>query len=181
MIDREKRLYTELLLIRARQHDKKAFEALVKLWQESLWLYACRMPNNPKTAWDVLQETWVTIIRRLDTLRDFRSFQKWAYRILTSKCIDIIRRKKRETEANKQYFNKSMAGGNRGAEQIETVKDTIEELTHEQRAVLLLRFYEKMLVKQIAAVLEIPEGTVKSRLHRALKELKILLKGMDNG
>jgi RNA polymerase sigma-70 factor (ECF subfamily) len=181
MTDREKRLYTELLLIRARQHDKKAFEALVKLWQKSLWLYACRMTSCPETAWDVLQETWVTIIRRLDTLRDFRSFQKWAYRILTSKCVDIVRRKKRQSEANKQYFNKSMADGNRGAEQIENVKNTIEELGHEQRAVLLLRFYEKMSTKRIAAVLKVPEGTVKSRLHRALKELKILLKGTDNG
>ena len=181
MTDREKRLYTELLLIRARQHDKKAFEALVKLWQESLWLYACRMTGCPETAWDVLQETWVTIISRLDTLRDFRSFQKWAYRILTSKCIDIMRRKKRESEANKQYFNKSTTDVESGIEHIETVKSTIEELTHERKAVLLLRFYETMSIRQMAAVLEVPEGTVKSRLHRALKELKILLKGTDNG
>ena len=181
MTDKEKRLYTELLLIRARQHDKKAFEALVKLWQESLWLYACRMTGCPETAWDVLQETWVTIIRRLDTLRDFKSFQKWAYRILTSKCIDIIRRKKRESEANKQYVNKFRTKGNQGAEQIETVKSTIEELGHERRAVLLLRFYEKMSIRQMAGVLEVPEGTVKSRLHRALKELKVLLKGTNNG
>ena len=181
MTDREKRLYTELLLIRARQHDKKAFEALVKLWQESLWLYGCRMTGCPETAWDVLQETWVTIIRRLDTLRDFRSFQKWAYRILTNKCADIVRKKKRESEASKQYFNKSMTDVESGIEHIETVKSTIAELTHERKAVLLLRFYEKMSIRQMAAVLEVPEGTVKSRLHRALKELKILLKGTDNG
>jgi RNA polymerase sigma-70 factor (ECF subfamily) len=181
MTDREKRLYTELLLIRTRQHDRKAFETLVELWQEQLWLYARRLTDCPETAWDVLQETWVTIIRRLDTLRDFNSFQKWAYRILTSKSADIVRRKKRESEATKQYFNKSMADENSGAEQRENVKERIEGLAYEQRAVLLLRFYEKMSIRQIAEVLKVPEGTVKSRLHRSLKELKILLKGTGNG
>ena len=162
-------------------HDKKAFETLVRLWQKPMWGYARRMTNSPETAWDVVQETWVTIISRLDTLKDFRSFQKWAYRILNNKCVDIIRNTNRQSEVNKKYFKKAMMNKSGKSEQIENVKNSIEELDHERRAVLLLRFYEKMSIRRIAEVLKVPEGTVKSRLHRALKELRILLKGTDNG
>lgn len=181
MTNKEKRLYTELLLIRIRQHDSKAFEMLVRLWQKSLWGYARRMTNNSESAWDALQETWMIIIRQLNTLKDFRSFQKWTYRILTNKCVDIIRKTRRQSEVNKNYLDKSMVYKSGKSEQIENVRSSIEELNHEHRAVLLLRFYEKMPIRQIASILKIPEGTVKSRLHRAMKELEKILKGTNNG
>jgi RNA polymerase sigma-70 factor, ECF subfamily len=86
------RLNDELLVLRCQEGDAEAFEALVGRWQRRLWRYAWRLTGDESAAWDALQEAWIGISRGIGRLADAAAFPAWAYRIVSNKCRDSIRR-----------------------------------------------------------------------------------------
>jgi len=171
-------IYDELLVIKCRQGDKAAFDELVGRWQKRLWHYACRVTGSESAAWDVVQETWFGIIKGIRKLDDVSVFPRWAFRIVNNKCVDWGRRQRRQgrlnNELTKQSRNESDEKQN-GDEKNESLQAAIEKLSPERRALLALRYSEGFDVSQIAEILRIPEGTVKSRLHRTINELRQLM------
>jgi len=173
MTEREQRIYTELLVIRCQQGEKEAFESVVELWQKPMLAFALRYLDLDIDACDAVQETWVSVIKRLNTLQNPSLFVSWLFRILTNKCIDRIRKKQGEESllknANIKLESSEISNEN------DSLSRVIHGLSDDHKMLIILRFAQGLQVGQIAAMLNIAEGTVKSRLHRALARLREIL------
>ncbi len=163
-------LEDQLLVMDAQDGSAEAMETLVKRWQKRLWRHALRLTGDHEAAWDVTQSAWYDIIRRLRRLRDPASFRAWAYRIITCKSIDWIKTKRPVKPLAPEQLDKLAA-----AEKYQTgVQELLEQLDVDKRAVLCLYYFEELSISEISEALNIPAGTVKSRLHNARQALKIL-------
>ena len=156
----------------------KALEILVSRWQKRLWKYAYRLVGDTEAAWDITQESWLGIIRGISRLNDPARFRSWAYRIVTNKASDWIRKSRTVKQAGAELSDRLGAGevqDDRQPENKDTgVRELLEKLDMKKKVVLNLRYFEELSIPEIGAALKIPNGTVKSRLHNARNELKEL-------
>ncbi len=173
MNEQERQVYTELLVIRCQQGEKEALKLIVELWQRPLLVFALRYLDQEMEAWDMVQETWISVIKGLNKLQNPSLFVSWMFRILTYKCIDRVRKKHAEERLLKDANNKLESS--EISNESESLSQAIERLSDEHKTLIMLRFGQGLQVGQIAAMLNIPEGTVKSRLHRALARLREML------
>jgi RNA polymerase sigma-70 factor (ECF subfamily) len=139
--------------------------------------YAARVlggSDSAEAARDVVQETWIGAIRGLRGLRDPAQFPPWIYEIATRKCADAIRgnTRRRRLDAQAAAGESSRPVENPTTEQQIDLTAAIRELPPMHRAVVHLFYREELSVEEIASVLGIPAGTVKSRLHHARDALK---------
>jgi len=173
MTEQKQQIYTELLVIRCQQGEKEAFELIVELWQKPLLVFALRYLEQEIDAQDAVQETWISVIKGLNKLQNPSLFVSWLFRILTYKCIDRVRKKQAEEHllknANIRPESSEISNEN------ESLSQAIQELSDEHKILIMLRFGQGLQIGQIAAMLNIAEGTVKSRLHRALARLREIL------
>jgi len=173
MNEQEQQVYTELLVIRCQQGEKEAFELIVQLWQKPLLVFALRYLDQQIDAWDAVQETWISVIKGLNKLQNPSLFVSWLFRILTNKCIDRIRKKQQELcrleQADIKLESSEISNEN------ESLSQAVQELSDEHKTLIRLRFGQGLQIGQIAAMLNIAEGTAKSRLHRALARLREIL------
>jgi len=160
----------EILVMDSQAGSVKAMEILVSRWQKRLWSYAYRLTRNKDAAWDITQETWLAIIKGLRKLHDPANFKAWAYRITTNKSIDWIKKRK----ANRQISIEEMQEHQHEAKDDTGVKELLQKLGIRKQVVLSLYYFEQLTVPEISIALNIPTGTVKSRLHSVRKELKKL-------
>ncbi|MFH1918828.1 MAG: sigma-70 family RNA polymerase sigma factor [Planctomycetota bacterium] len=172
------RIEDELLVLRSQEGDASAFDELVGRWQERLWRHAWRLAGREDAAWDVLQEAWIGISRGIGRLEDAAAFPAWAYQIVSNKCRDRIRRERRRREATEAYADQvrcTEEDAFDSQEQCSDLKEALARLPGRDRAILSLRYEEGFDTAEIAAILHVPEGTVKSRLHYARKRLRKFL------
>jgi RNA polymerase sigma-70 factor (ECF subfamily) len=168
-------IYNELLVLKCQQGSRDAFEELVERWQKRLWHYAFQLTGSDAAAWDIVQETWVGIINGIRKLGDAAVFPRWAFRILNNKCADWLRKQHLQIRLSDQLENQAQDESGQkqnGDEKAESLQAAVEKLTPQRRALLALRYREDFDISQIAEILRIPEGTVKSRLHRTLEKLR---------
>jgi RNA polymerase sigma-70 factor (ECF subfamily) len=148
-------------------------DALVHRWQRRMYAYARRLLVQEDKAWDACQEAWIGIVRGLRKLDDPGAFAGWAYRIVTNKCKDRL---SQDTRA--KWLSLELAD-NAHARQETTdpleLKEAIDLLPGHMQAALTLRYIEGFALGEIAEILGVPEGTIKSRLSRARAELKRIL------
>ena len=171
-------IYDELLVIKCRQADKEAFDELVGRWQKRLWHYAFKVTGSESAAWDIVQETWFAIVKGLSKLKDSAVFPKWAFRILNNKCTDWLRKQQLQSRLNSQLAEHAQNQPDKeqnSDEKTESLRAAVGKLSPDRRALLSLRYHEGFDVAQIAEILSVPEGTVKSRLHRTVNELRKLV------
>ena len=173
MNEQEQQIYTELLVVRCQQGEQEAFQLLVELWQKPLVTFALRYLDQETESWDAVQETWVSVIRGLGKLQNPSRFVSWLFSILTNKCIDRVRKKQAEARLLKNASAKLESPGI--LNDTESLSKAVPELPDEQRTLIILRFGQGLQVGQIAAMLNVAEGTVKSRLHRAIARLREIL------
>lgn len=164
----------ELLVLDCQAGDVDALQRLVDRWQERLSRYAGRLTRDQDAVADVVQEAWIAIARGLGRLDDPARFRGWAYRIVTNKAVDWIRRRQRQ-----RTLKIDLAGQmNREAEDDEDlcrIREAMNSMPDEQRHLLLLHYVEGLSLDEIAEALSIPAGTVKSRLFHCRKKLKTLI------
>jgi len=171
-------IYDELLVLRSQEGDLRAFEELVARWQKRIWRHAYHLIGQEDAAWDVVQDTWVGIIRGISKLKDVASFPRWAFRIATNKCADWIRREQKRRQGSRAFAKEQQPSGEhalRRNEAYQNLRAAVELLPRDHRALLSLRHVEGFSTAEMAEVLGIPEGTVKSRLHNARKQLRELM------
>jgi RNA polymerase sigma-70 factor (ECF subfamily) len=140
------------------------------------------LTGDESAAWDALQEAWIGISRGIGRLADAAAFPAWAYRIVSNKCRDSIRRQQRRREAAEVYSDRMQRDEQEAAaarQQHSTLKEALEQLSGPDRAVLSLRYEEQFDTAEIAGILGIPEGTVKSRLFYARQRLRTFLEKSD--
>jgi len=166
------RIADEWLVLQSQDGDAHAFDLLVSRWQERLWRHARRLVRDDAAAWDVLQEAWMSMLKNLRRLEDPGAFSGWAYRIVTFRCIDHLRRGKRQRRLEEEQRVRAPEPAGEVDNDVEELRVALGELSVEQRAILSLHYKEEFGVEKIADILKIPVGTVKSRLHRARTALK---------
>jgi len=152
--------------------DESALTALIDRYAASVHAYLLRHSGNRDDADDLLQETWVRVARsakRFDTTRRFRS---WVYGIATNLARDRFRRRVTRERALRELSAHPPATPGTDAVDRSELREHIAELPENMRAVLLLRYYEGMSEAEMAEALDVPPGTVKSRLHAALRKLR---------
>ena len=179
----------ELLIRRAQRGDADAFEQLLLEHQKNVYNLCYRMAGNPDDAMDLSQETFLRAWRCLDQYQFASAFSTWLYRLCSNICIDSLRRRRRQQTVPLTFED---ADGEEQTyavpdaqplpeEQVElkltreTLAAAMAQLLPEHRAVLQLRVVNEMSYEQIADVLDIQIGTVKSRLSRARNQLKKIL------
>lgn len=166
----------------ARLGNAGDFAALVALFDARLRTHARRLCDDADTARDIVQEAWLTISRSLGGLRDDHAFLAWALRITTRIAARDLGRRIRQREAV-QGYGESLADdpppetGNLSGD----LHAAIAALPVPQRAALALFYLEEMSVAGVAVALDIPPGTVKTRLMHARNRLRAQLEGQDHG
>jgi len=176
------------LVERCRQGDSLAWEALVRMFQGRVYAVAFHYMRNPEEARDVAQEVFVRVYRRLDSFHGAEGFQAWILSVARNACIDALRRRKArppaedlpvetgpelaadaptpqeaaETEANRRLLYRALDG----------MKET-------SREIILLKEIQGLKFEEIAEMLSLPVGTVKSRSNRARVELAARVRLLD--
>jgi RNA polymerase sigma-70 factor (ECF subfamily) len=181
MQNRAEQIYNELLVIKCKQGDSGAFDQLVKKWQRRLWNYAYKVTGSDSASWDIVQETWCGVIKGFRKLDDAAVFPCWVFRILSNKCTDWLR--KQQSRARLSAELRDRAHNNqapRSDSAADSLEEIIEKLSPDRRILLALRYKEEFDMGRIAEILGIPAGTVKSRLHRTLEQLRQLMGGAQN-
>ena len=177
-------LRDELLVLRCQEGDSAAFARLVNRWQARLVGHARRLTQDGEAALDIVQETWMAIIKGLPRLDDPAAFSAWAFRILTRKASDWIRKKARRRRlesALAEDDGRRKAHGGIDAAHMDLLEGALEALSSEHRSAVALFYLEDFTLEEIACIEAIPVGTVKSRLHHARRRLREIMEGEKNG
>lgn len=179
---RKDAIYCELLVLRCQRGQKDALEELVRDWQMRLFYYICRLVDDEQTAWQVLQETWVKVLRNIGKLREPRKLPAWLYSIARKTAISHLRAEYRERaffEADGTAKNTEQDDCELSFEDAEQVHYGLGRISLPHREILTLFFLRDLSLEEIARVLSIPRGTVKSRLHYARRALRTVLEKED--
>jgi RNA polymerase sigma-70 factor, ECF subfamily len=158
--------------------DQNAFAILVHRYQRLIISIVYRMTGQPQLAEDLAQEAFIKAWVNLPRFRGDSSFRSWLGRIATNLTIDHLRRSKPEVELMDHWSTRedSPQASALQAELRQQVRDAVLELPIQSRAALVLREYEGLSYKEIAEMLDIPMGTVMSRLNYARTRLRDMLK-----
>jgi len=180
----------KLMLLVQKADDHAAFELLIQRYQKKLFGYIWRFTGDRYAAEDLFQETCMRIYQARVSFNHEFSFSAWAFRIATNACLDMRKKKSHAMEKaiDDEIINRNASSctmPDAGLEQEargRKIQGLLGELPEKFRAVLLLKHYEDLSINAIAAVLGIPEGTVKSRLHKGIKQLTVLAekRGLSN-
>jgi RNA polymerase sigma-70 factor (ECF subfamily) len=181
----------EELLTRFRRGQQDAFALLVRRYERELYGYLRRYTNNASLAEDVFQNTFLQVYLKCSQYDDARAFRHWLYAIATNQAIDAMRRNGRHQAVSLDEPRAEPGDGelarlldmlqSRGpspveaasaGERREQVRAGVDRLPEFLRQVLILAYYQGLKYREIADILDIPVGTVKSRLHAALVKLQ---------
>jgi RNA polymerase sigma-70 factor, ECF subfamily len=168
----------EMLVLRFHRHDRSAAEELVALFEKPLLYYLRRLVRSEDDAWDLLQETWISAFRALPRLQDARALPAFLYRTARNHALALLRHRQADirlyaavdTPENSTEPEPSFTAVDAAA-----VHVGLDRLSLPHCEVLTLFFLKDLTINEIATVLGIPPGTVKSRLHHAKKALKTIL------
>lgn len=178
----DQRLITDCL-----QGDTAAFGALVRRYQERLYHSVYRLVDNPEDAQDVVQEAFISAYQSLDGFKGDSLFFTWLYRIAVNTAISLKRKRRVmariETGPNgepaMEPLDRSLDSrpghALEQAEREKRVHQALGRLSPEHRAVLIMKDMEGQKYETMAEILQVPVGTIRSRLHRARLELRELL------
>ena len=160
-------------VIRAQCGDRDALEAVLRSIQMPLLRYVTRVVGATQ-ADDVVQDVLVIVARKLNWLEEPRLFRAWAFRIASRVAFDYLRKARREPlqETDDAVLQAVAAPAAPPSEQALAELLNSERVSPASRAVLVLHFQEEMPLAEVAAVLDLPLGTVKSRLAYGLKALR---------
>ncbi len=174
------KIYEEYLVASARLGDRSAFEALVRYRGPRLFAHAWRLLGNRDEALDVVQEAWVEITRGLKGLRHDGAFPAWAYRIVSRLCARTIDRNVRDREIASQVPDPVVDDQGAQSADARSVRAAIALLPPDQAATIRLFYLEEFSVQEVATAMDVPVGTVKTRLMHARNALRKTLKGNEN-
>jgi RNA polymerase sigma-70 factor (ECF subfamily) len=174
-------LESALYVVRFQRGDRRAFEEIVSLWERPLLYYLRRFLRNEADAWETLQDTWMKLFRSLGSLRDPRTLPAFLY--ATARNAAISRVRKRGGQEFESYtdetYDGSAAEDVSAFDNVELVHHALDQLPLAQREALTLFFLQDLSLKEIATLLEVPVGTVKSRIHHGKIAVRKLLEQRD--
>lgn len=186
-------MQNDILIHRAAKGDEAAFEQLLTQHEKSVYNLCLRMTGNPEDAMDVSQEVFLRVWKNLGSYQFDAAFSTWLFRIASNACIDFLRAKKRRNDVSLTMQDENDGEDKELAvpdetplpeeqllakEQQRAVMKAMSELPPDFREILQLRVVEGLPYEEIAEILDIKVGTVKSRLARARDQLR---KNLEDG
>lgn len=188
MIDRDD---VELMLRFKEKRDKKAFAELVRRHQKPLVNFFYKLVWNVHTAEDLTQEVFIKLVKGADTYQATAKFTTFLYKIARNTWIDKLRKDRRKRavsldqtidEDKEKSLKETVRSADPGPDEIAgqkelviKIKKVLTRLSEEQRVIITLNVFKTMSYREIAEVLDIPVGTVKSRMHQAIIKLREIL------
>lgn len=177
------RIFDEYLVTAAQAGDSAALSRLVQRWQPRLLRHAWRLLGDAERARDLVQESWLQILRGLWRLDDTVAFPAWAFRIVTRRCQRALLGTRHDHdggEALAMLAAPEAGADGESAAELATVRAAMHTLPAPQRSALALFYLEDLSVAEIAIALDVAPGTVKTRLMHARRKLRALLEGESN-
>lgn len=174
-------LILEDLIELVKQGDEEAFQELYQRFYKKVYYAALKITRNQADAKDITQETFIQVHKSIHSLNDNALFVQWLNRIVGSKASDLFRKNKTTTlpedhmlfqtqqEERKAFIPEANLHFNSDHELLDYFMDMIDE---RYRTVLVMRYFSEMSIAEIAEALQIPDGTVKTRLKRGREVLK---------
>lgn len=165
------------LVIQAQSGDRGAFARLVDTEWERLRRVAFGILRDAALADDATQQALLSVWRDLPRLRDPGCYEAWVHRLLVRRCYAEARRQRRSPTSGPPLMESDAAADDdfRTVEERDELERAFEHLTVEQRTLIALHYFAGLPLNQIAEAMGVPAGTIYSRLHRSLKELRGLL------
>ena len=179
-----------LLIERLKKGQKETFRELVEKYKKPLYYYCFRLCRNHADAEDLSQEVFIKVYQRIEQFREEAKIQTWIYRIASNAFIDKKRRKvfminESESFNEDEQINTAVMQ----SQEIETSPDrqtessitqkhidhAMERLSEKEKTAFILKHYEGLAIKEIAAIFKTSDGTVKSHLFRAIQKLQSAL------
>jgi len=164
------------LVASARVGDRKALEMLAERWDPKLRAHAQRLLGDPEQAREAVQDSWAEIVRGINRLRDDVAFPAWAYRIVSRSCAKLIAKAQRRRRLADALATEPAADAPEPTD-FERLRAAVRALPPEQRAAVALFYFEDLSIADTAVALDVPEGTVKTRLMHARRKLRNTLEG----
>jgi RNA polymerase sigma-70 factor (ECF subfamily) len=164
----------ELLAIRCALGERQAFDALIARWHEPLWRYLRRLSGSDDAAADLTQDTWLRVMRGVSRLREPASLRPWLFGIARRVAMDRLRvqyAQKLDAEVVLDELPAAVADTALESD-LATLDATLASLPIRERETLALFYLRELTIDEIAALLAVPAGTVKSRLFRARQLLR---------
>ncbi len=173
------------LLRRLRDRDERAFRELVSAHRDRVYNITFRMLGNRAEAEDVAQEVFITVFKTIESFREESKFSTWLYRVAVNHCKNRIKYLARRHDRDRDELDESNANSSssdapisapipsapdralEGAQMEKILQEAIAGLEEDQRLVVVLRDVEDLSIEEICEITGLPDGTVKSRLHRA--------------
>lgn len=179
-------------ILKVKKGDQKAFEPIVSFYQNRIYYHCYRMTGSAEEAEDLAQEAFVRAYVNIRSFDDRRRFSTWLYRIATNLTIDYLRKRKPDYYLEQPVkgtehltlYSQLASEENLPDEEIERlelkeqIKGHILDLSDIYRSVIVLRYIDELSLKEISEVLDIPLGTVKTRLYRGREALRKKLRNL---
>lgn len=171
----------DMLVIDAQDGSRLALDALVRHHHRDLLRFAYSLCRDLQTAQDAVQDAWIKVAGTLRRLDDPRAFRGWIYHAVRWRVLDLLRRPdRREQQLDDLEGSPQFTIGDEARDRRIDLGEAISGLPGIERETLQLFYISGLTIPEIAAVLNIPSGTVKSRLHRARNQLKQHFEGEDD-
>jgi len=169
------------LIERFARGESRAFDTIVEKYEQRVYAISLRMTGNVEDARDAMQDVFISALRALRSFRGDAQLSTWIHRVAVNASLDVLRKRKRHVaqpleeagERPSEDIGPEDAAA-RAARAVE-VQRALQAVSEEHRAVLVLHDLQDLDYAETAAALDIPVGTVKSRLHRARSEMARLL------
>jgi RNA polymerase sigma-70 factor, ECF subfamily len=176
------RLQFEWLALRCQTGEPEAFADLIAVMEKPLLYYTTSLIGNQDTALDVLQDVWLKMVHGIRKLRDPGSLKPWLYAITHGVAVDRIRRDYKRDKAEQARLDESfeLEEPSFDEEDATAIRDALNRLGVKHREVLVLHFLQDLSIQEIANVVGCSEGTVKSRIHYAKRQMKQILEGVKH-
>jgi RNA polymerase sigma-70 factor, ECF subfamily len=177
------------LLRRLRDRDERAFRDLLELHKDRVFNISFRMLGNRAEAEDVAQEVFIAVFKTIDQFREESKFSTWLYRVAVNHCKNRIKYLARRHDRDRDELDETSQQANgagvgtpvraaqpdralEGAQMERLLQEAIGNLDDDHRIVVVLRDIEDLSIEEICDITGLPDGTVKSRLHRARLALR---------
>lgn len=170
-----------LLVLSAQAGNQQAFDVLIRSYHPSLIRFASRLSGDRQLALDAVQEAWITITKNLADIGNPYAFRAHVFKAVRWRTIDQLRKHNRSFERLDDHTADRSSTCQDMLATSNQIKKLVDQLPAIDRQAIYLFYLEDMAISEIASILDIPTGTVKSRLSRARNTLNMMIEGEKHG
>lgn len=156
--------------------DKEAFSRIIIQNKEAMYKTAIVILRNEEDAYDAIQDALIKMYRNINNLQNVDAFKSWSRKIIINSCYDIIEKNKKVININSRLIDTYEETREDVYECEDEVVKILDKIEPDLRLTAILYYYNDLTIKEISQIINIPEGTVKSRLSRAREKLYQILK-----